>query len=204
MFRKRRHSGFTLIELMVSVAVLAVLLMAAVPSFEEFRQRSAIRGAADQTLSFWNKARFEATKRNQPVKVGVRTNGSAFCLGAATATAAELVSLAAGTAIASCNCFVANACDIAVFPAQQQDWRRVTLQANPTLGVATSGVTVIEPKRTSLLVPEDEGNITLLGPPGRAAYKLSLNINRFGRGTVCESTTATHRIPEFTNRRCAD
>ena len=74
--------GFTLLELMVTIALLSVLLVIAVPSFTEFRQRAAIRGAADQVATFWGDARFEALRRNQFVKVGFRTSGTTFCLGA--------------------------------------------------------------------------------------------------------------------------
>ena len=81
-----RQHGFSLIELMVTVAVLAIVLVAAVPSFNEFRQRSALRGAADQVSSFFNNARFEALKRNSLVKVSMSRSGSNYCLGAEVTT----------------------------------------------------------------------------------------------------------------------
>ena len=60
--------GFTLIELMVSLAVLAILVVVAVPSFVAFRQRTALDGAAQQLASCWNEARFEALRKTLDVK----------------------------------------------------------------------------------------------------------------------------------------
>ncbi len=79
MNRSARHaSGFTLIELVVTLAVMFSFFVMAVPFFNSLRQRSALRGAAEHTLSLWNNARSEAVKRNQMVKVGVfrATDGS--------------------------------------------------------------------------------------------------------------------------------
>ena len=73
--------GFTLIELIVTIAVLSIILMAAVPSFNEFRQRSALRGATDQIIGFWANARFESLKRNSLVKVSMSTNSTQYCMG---------------------------------------------------------------------------------------------------------------------------
>ena len=198
-----RKSGFSIIELMITVAVMLVLLMLAMPSFEGMRLRAAIRGAGEQTLGFWNQSRLEAAKRNQMVKVGVIEDGSAFCLGAATTADPD-----DGEA---CDCFLADTtdpayCDVARFPGpgNQAEWKGVTLSGTPTLGSDLDGLAVIEPKRTSLADTDAAGTISLAGPPGQFAYKLNLHVDAFGRATLCESTTATQHLPDYGGRTCAD
>ena len=189
-FRSRMR-GFSLIELMVAVAVLAIGLMVAIPSFNDFRQRSALRGAADQVVSFWANARFEALKRNQRIKVGLYRDGTSFCLGANTATS--------NTDTAACNCLT-GACDVASYPASQQEWRRITAPA----GVGKNGgnFAVIDPKRGGLGASGQAGFWELSAPTGGPAYRLRVNINPFGRAVTCEPSDATAHIPQFTNRRC--
>jgi len=60
----RRVSGFTLIELMVGIALMAILAALAVPSFNDFRQRAALRGAVEQFGSTLAEVRNEAVKEN--------------------------------------------------------------------------------------------------------------------------------------------
>jgi prepilin-type N-terminal cleavage/methylation domain-containing protein len=195
----RRIAGFTLIELMITVAVFVTLALLAAPSFYSLRQRSAIRDAGDQTLSFWNQARFEAAKRNQYVKVGVKAgSGTAFCLGAATTTDASDTT--------PCDCTTAspstNACDVARYPNDQNDWRNVTLSGTPTLG-SNSGVAVIDPRLTSLADATALGSITLAAPAGSFNYKLILHIDQMGRGVLCESNTDARPMSDYTDRLCA-
>src|SRR5689334_21788696 len=83
---RQRVLGFTTVELMITLTVVMVIAMIAVPSFISFRQRSALRAAAEQAQGFWNQARLESAKRNSLVKVGVFVDGSKFCLGATTTT----------------------------------------------------------------------------------------------------------------------
>lgn len=197
-------TGFTLIEMMVTLAVLFIFFIMAVPSFAGLKQRAAIRGAGDQVLSFWNEARFESVKRNQLVKVGVWTGpDGAFCLGAATTT---------NEADATpCDCSSAapasNVCDVGRYPADQSEWKGVTL-ASISLGETTSLATikpaVIEPKRTTLTEPADKGTISLAAPKGQLAYKLNLYVDQLGRGLLCESSSSTGRLPDYDKRRCAD
>ncbi len=201
---RKSSTGFTLIEMMVTLAVLFIFFIMAVPSFAGLKQRSAIRGAGDQVLSFWNEARFEAVKRNQLVKVGVRTGSNgAFCLGAATTTDEADAT--------TCDCMSAapasNACDVMRYPADQSEWNNVTV-TGVTAGGTTSLLSikpmVIEPKRTALTEATDKGTISLAGPPGQMAYKLNLYVDQLGRGLLCESSSSTARLPEYDKRRCAD
>lgn len=200
----RKNSGFTIIEMMVTVGVMLVLLMIAMPSFEGLRLRSAIRGAGEQTLSFWNQARLEAAKRNQMVKVGVVESGGEFCLGAATTTDASDAVPCDCTAVVPAD--PDDTCDVAIFPGEgnQAEWKGVTLSTTSTLGSDLDSPVVIEPKRTTLTDPDLAGTIGLIGPPGHFAYKLNMHVDRFGRAMLCESTTATQHLPDYGSRKCVD
>lgn len=65
----RRHGGFTLIELMVTIAIALILAMIAVPSFVSFQRNSEITSTANSLLSSLNAARGEGMKRNLPSAV---------------------------------------------------------------------------------------------------------------------------------------
>lgn len=199
--RTRTDSGFTLIELMVALAVLAILAVLAVPSFIDLRQRSALKGAADQVTSFWGNARFEALRRNSYVKVGFKTTSAGlYCIGANTATVT--------TDDTACDCFTAGACNVGAYPDVQTDWRGVRLSPTsplPTLGDTDTdddGVAVIDPKRGALTERTDEGRISLQGPPGSQDYRLDVAIDGNGRAIQCEPSAAPSKIPGYSDRRC--
>lgn len=194
------NRGVTLIELMVALIVLGVIAALAVPSFMDFRQRSALAGAADQVQSFWAEARFEALRRNQLVKVGFVSSGESFCLGATTTDDP-------GDDVA-CDCLAAGACNVAVFPAEQDDWQGVRIvSATPTTiggAAAASGAAVIDPKRANLTESGDAGTIGLRSPGGAGdEYRLSVAIDRSARAYICEPADAPRQIPKYADRQCA-
>jgi prepilin-type N-terminal cleavage/methylation domain-containing protein len=185
--------GFSLIELMVTIAVLSVILMAALPSFNEFRQRSALRGASDQVVSFWTNARFEALKRNSLVKVSMSVSGSNYCLGAEVTTSRNDST--------KCDCFT-NACSIGNYPSSQAEWKRVRLLTDPNTTIGNgNGVVVIDPKRAALASSDQAGYWGLASPTGGPDYQLRVNIDQFGRAVACEPDAASD-MPQYTNRRC--
>lgn len=90
-----RENGFTLIELIVALAVLAVLTALAVPSFRETMQNNRLVTRSNDIVTALNLARSEAIKRGEVVNVSA--NGANWNSGI-------LVRTASGT-------------DIRVFPA---------------------------------------------------------------------------------------
>ncbi len=61
--------GFSLIELMISLVVLAILITLGAPSFAEWLQNQQTRAAADATLNGLQVARAEGIRRNLPVQI---------------------------------------------------------------------------------------------------------------------------------------
>lgn len=80
----RLTAGFTLIELMVAVAVLAILSAIALPSFRDMWVERRLRAAAEAVQADLMFARSEAVRRNAPVHVLV-ASGANGCLRLSTA-----------------------------------------------------------------------------------------------------------------------
>lgn len=69
-FPKRRHArGFTLIELVTSITVLAIIVGLALPSFREFVANQRIRNASFDLMAALTLARSEAVTRGVPVSL---------------------------------------------------------------------------------------------------------------------------------------
>lgn len=65
----RRPAGFTVLELMIAVAVLAILVGIGVPSFQEAVRRNRVATQTNNVISVLALARSEAVKRGTPVTV---------------------------------------------------------------------------------------------------------------------------------------
>lgn len=69
----RSAPGLTLLELMVSIAVLALLAVAAVPSFDGFLQRREAQGLSSQLVADVQALRSAALARQEALRLTVRT-----------------------------------------------------------------------------------------------------------------------------------
>jgi type IV fimbrial biogenesis protein FimT len=65
----KRTSGFTLIELMIALAIFAFLIMLAGPMYATFLGNTQIRNAAENTLTGVRLAQTHAVRNNRPAKV---------------------------------------------------------------------------------------------------------------------------------------
>jgi type IV fimbrial biogenesis protein FimT len=99
----RRLPGFTLVEMMTTIAVAAILVAMAVPSFAGLAERNRLRNVAERLRSDVNLARTEALRRDRNVTLSFTRSGdgTTWCYGLTTA--------------ANCDCTVASgagACEL--------------------------------------------------------------------------------------------
>jgi len=99
-----RGRGFTLVELMITMAVAVVLIMIAVPSFKSVILSSKLTTTANDMVGAINLARMEAIKRNANTQLcsdSASNNDTTSTLGAACGTQAGAVYALTGGATPS-------------------------------------------------------------------------------------------------------
>jgi type IV fimbrial biogenesis protein FimT len=130
-------TGLTLLELMICVAVLAVLGILALPSLGAQLERQRLRHAAQTLVGDITEARFLAAQRGVPVHVQVQVpEGPLWCWG---------VSMSSG-----CDCSAPQACTLHAVPAASHTGIRLVagmaLQLEST-GTANAASTTFESPR---------------------------------------------------------
>lgn len=92
------QKGFTLIELMIVIAIIAIVLSLAVPSFNDFFEKNRLKRAAEDVYGLVTKARAEGVVRSADMSVAVDVDE--WCVGYAAA--------------ADCDCTAAASCVVPV------------------------------------------------------------------------------------------
>ena len=172
---KIRMVGFTLIELMVTLSVLAILAVLAAPSFSDFIDRYRLRGAVDDAVSLISNARAEAVKNDRDVSIAFGGTTADWCVGANAAVEPTGGNPAAGAV--ACDCTTGTSCQVGAqsLVVPQGSHSGVTVNSVTTAFVFSSKLGVISPLGSA--------NATFTSPS--AKYDLRLNVNALGQAGVC-------------------
>jgi len=95
-----RAKGFTLIEMMIVVVVVAILAAIAVPGFNDFVAKNRVKSATEDIYGLILQAKSEAPIRDANISVNTNTGATPWCVGFATA--------------ANCNCTNTTSCVVPV------------------------------------------------------------------------------------------
>lgn len=160
--------GLTLIEFMVTVAIMAILIVLVVPSFNTFLARGRLTGAAEALAQDLQLARSEALRSNAEVTLSF-SPGNTWCYGSVVAAAA-------------CDCTAPNAC--ALRRVDNTGYAGVTMAA-PTF---TGNATTFDARQGLANAGRVEFTHPNAGNPGPAELRVSLGIG--GQVSICSTTGA--------------
>ena len=73
-----KKAGFTLVEMLITVAIIAILTSIAVPNFVRWRRDAQLRASADELLSTVQTAKIRAIKERAPVTVIITTGTNSY------------------------------------------------------------------------------------------------------------------------------
>lgn len=79
--RPRAEGGFTLVELAITLAVLAIIVTLAVPAFTSLINGNRLTAQANELVADIQSARMEAVKRNRPVTLCPSTDNATCSAG---------------------------------------------------------------------------------------------------------------------------
>ena len=90
MYVRKYGRGFTLLELVIVMVIVAIGVALAVPTFQDTVQKRQITRGAEEIAAFLSLAQGEAIKRNEVVAVSIArdSDGQVWCTGAMIKTAA--------------------------------------------------------------------------------------------------------------------
>ena len=187
------QAGFSIIEVMMSLVLLAITAALALPSYQEMVQKRQLTHGAEQIMAFVNTAQGEAAKRNEVLWVSyTRTGDADWCIGAAVGAAA-------------CDCKATPAsCSIGAVP-----WIiNSTLVGGTELIKSMSGAGDnkyrFDPIRGIACAVDAAGDCVadsdaLMEVEMRSSaesYRLKLTVSRTGQVLLCSDDTA-HGVPGY-------
>ena len=180
-----RHRGFSLVEVMMSLVLVAIGLALALPSYRDMVEKRQVTNGAEQLASFINTAQGVAMKTNQVVTISyARSDDNDWCVGAVSGETA-------------CDCtetdtVATDYCQIATQPFVLNNGHAGDLELMHAMD--GDGAYAFDPIRGLFLDLDDSLTVELRSPS--EDFRLSLVVNSAGRVILCSGDSA-HSIPGY-------
>ena len=177
------NKGFTLIELMIVIGVVAIISSLALPSYRSIIEKRQVTSGAQQVGAFISAAQLEAVKRNENVTVSyVYTDETDWCI---------------GMVIDDTNCTCSADTDSNTCKIDGTD--RVLIPDNLNFSDALQGVDgndgfVIDPVRGMLVDFTNVTSFQFVSQP-EETFALNARIGPTGRVSIC--SVSDHEVPGF-------
>jgi type IV fimbrial biogenesis protein FimT len=177
--------GFSLVELLMSVLLVALGAAVALPSYRDMVEKRQVTNAAEQVASFINSAQGVAMKTNRVVTVSyARTGDDDWCVGAISGE---------------------TACDCSQADPEEADYCQIgsqpfTIGANHTGGLELlhnidgDGAYAFDPIRGLFRNLDDALTMEMRSESGE--FRLNVQVNNTGRVIIC-SADEGHSIPGY-------
>ena len=181
----RRNRGFSLVEIMMSIVLIAIGTALAIPSYQDMIEKRQVTNGAEQLASFVNMAQGAAMKTNQVVTVSYSfTNSNDWCIGAVESEV-------------PCNCTVDSEdtdgyCAIGSQKAILND--SIASERGLVQQMTGDGAYAFDPIRGMFT---ERGDALTMDVPSRSGdFRLKLMVNDTGRVTLC-SDGADYAVPGY-------
>jgi type IV fimbrial biogenesis protein FimT len=173
----KHHNGFTLVELLITLAVTIVLLTLGLPSMQSFLDSARLVDAAEQLQSHLQQARIESIARSTDIHVNISANGSPWVYGISHRNLCDTTQATPAGA---------NACVLVVDDGDKSfdpgaDLVLMRFDSSDHAGVSASGGN-IQITFSSLRGTSSGGTIDLTSAGGR---KLTISVGLLGRINIC-------------------
>jgi prepilin-type N-terminal cleavage/methylation domain-containing protein len=185
---KSPRQGFTLVELMVALSVLAILLAAAAPSFADFFERYRLRSAVDDTVNLFAAARQGAVEADRNVKIKFAAATTNWCAGAIEQ--ASPATLGDPVPIDPAPC----ACDSAPVACVVGSDNLVTSAAGRGVTISPGGTVFTFDSKNGTLDPLASQQVDFQSSSGR--YGLAVQVSALGQARAC-ITAGKRPIPGY-------
>ena len=179
----RRHRGFTMVELMMSIVLVAIGTALALPSYREMVEKRQLTNGAEQLASFVNTVQGISARTNKIVTVTAVKVVDDWCIGASSVKKGE------------CNCFnetLTTDCKINDQPFVLNE--ELLGSSDLVNNISGSRFFSYDPIRGLFTNLDDSLTMELRSPSGD--YRLNLMVNNTGRVILC-SDDSGHSVPGY-------